>query len=174
MRSTGGNSMPSHAPCWMARTGARRSARSTAIRCRHRWMSRGGAAMPDPQGGEGGKGILDLVPLIRARQKAACAHVHVEVAMDAAELTCTDCGVDLDPWWYIRQQCLEHQAIEAYYQKRVDDHNAWTVKANEIVTRLNAEIAHLVETKNRLSNVSVNGRLLGHVAARSRGGRARK
>lgn len=46
--------------------------------------------------------ILDITPLIKRRQMSECTHLTVEVDDKAAVLSCTACGVALDPWWYIR------------------------------------------------------------------------
>ncbi len=125
-------------------------------------------------GGEGG-GVISLEPLIRRRKQRACKHVHVEVDDDAASLTCITCDAEIDPWWYIRRLASHEVRVREHYDEinrqglaAIEKHNAWVVTANATIQRLNAEIQHLADVKNKLTNESVNGERLGTVARRHR------
>jgi len=109
--------------------------------------------------------ILDLIPMIRRRQKAGCEHLHVEVGDPEASLTCCDCGAELDPWQYIRtlanapERWEEERAqYDAAWDKLVKEHEAWLARVN---------------VKNRLSNEQIGDARLGSLAARRRPRRKR-
>lgn len=60
--------------------------------------------------------VVDLLPLIRTRQAETCEHLHVEVSPTVAELTCTGCQCEIDPWWYLRS--LAHREAEIVERRR--------------------------------------------------------
>lgn len=121
-------------------------------------------------------GVIDIRPFIRRKQQEVCDHNHVEVSFKAAELNCVDCGVDLDPWWYIRNCCAHEEAWakhRADQEREIDDKIA---KANKVIAQINAEIerknaeiSHLTDVKNKLGNERApDGRLLLDAARRHR------
>ena len=124
--------------------------------------------------------ILDLVPMIRRRQKSGCEHLHVEIGDPEASLTCCDCGAELDPWLYLRTLANDPERWEKregdYHARWVQieaEHNAWLARINETRQRLAAEIQHLTDVKNRLSNEMIGDARLGSLAARRRPRRKR-
>lgn len=130
--------------------------------------------MSDGPSGVSG-GVINIVPLIRQRQAQACKHAYVEVDDDAASLTCSACGAELDPWWFLRRMAHDEVRFRAYYAELDNEgkaliakHNAYLASANEAILRLNNEIGALVATKNRLWNESINGVPLGSLARRRR------
>jgi len=125
--------------------------------------------------------VIDITPRLLLRSQKACKHEHVTVDEDVAELTCNDCGRALDPWWYIRKLANNGQEWRDYYarvheqgKELIAKHEAWVVKANETIARLNSEINHLTNVKNTLQNTSVatpeGYARLGNVARRRRRG----
>jgi len=120
--------------------------------------------------------IIDLRPYIRRKQQLACSHQHVEVGHEGdASLACTDCGAEIDPWWFIRRLGdWEHRLKERHrdyivaYDTKVKEGEALVAKLNATIARLNGEISHLYDVRNRLSNESVNGQRLSAAARRRR------
>lgn len=119
--------------------------------------------------------IIDIVPLIARRRRLTCKHDHVEVGDPEPTLECLDCGSPLCPWHYIRgladnqlrwQKWNEEHRADA--DRKIAAHNAWVVKANATIQRLNDEIQHLHKIKNDLYNERVGDRLLGNIAKRPR------
>jgi len=108
--------------------------------------------------------VVDLLPLIRARQISLCPHTSVTVDETIAELTCSACQRSLDPWWYLRR--LAHDSAEwvaAYkrqaeaFQRMVDDHNAWVTHVNKKRAELQQEIIDLTRQRDDLWNTPVHG-----------------
>lgn len=125
--------------------------------------------------GGGGGEVLSIEPRIRRRQQQECKHHHVEVDDTAASLTCLDCKAELDPWWYLRNMAhhddlweARHNAQKKEMADQIAQHEAWLAKANETIQKYNAEIQHLVDVKNRLSNEYVDGIRVGSLARRLR------
>jgi hypothetical protein len=120
-------------------------------------------------------GILSLEPLLRRKRQADCSHPEVEVGDPEQLLTCTSCGVAIDPWGYIRALADEDSKWRTYvtenyaaFEQAVAKHNAWVAQANERIVRLHAEIQQLTDLKNRLYNERVNGLPLGAQIRRRR------
>lgn len=120
--------------------------------------------------------ILDLRPLLRRKKEKSCPHLHATVSMKAAELSCDDCGVDLDPWLFIRELCQHEEYMTSWRQEqeravdaKIEEGYKIIARMNETITRLNTEISHLSDVKNKLYNERTpDGRLLGVVARRHR------
>lgn len=117
--------------------------------------------------------VVDLVPLIRRKRSSTCEHLHCEVDDTIASCSCTDCGAELDPWWFLRALAARDESERRQLQKQHDDHVAWVNSANATIERLNREIRELTAAKNRLWNEQLNGEPLGSIARRSRRRRAR-
>lgn len=113
-------------------------------------------------------GIIEFAPRLAMRRASECAHAHVEVDEDAADLSCTDCGAALDPWWFIRGLAEYEQHERDARQKQIDDHARWVATANETIARLTREVSELTAAKNRLWNEQVNGAPLGTQVRRRR------
>ena len=120
--------------------------------------------------------IVDLRPYIRRKQQLTCSHQHTEVGHEGdASLTCGDCGAEIDPWWFIRRLSdwetrlkERHREYTVAYEAKVKEGEALVAKLNAMISRLNDEIGHPYDVKNRLSNESINGQRLGAAAARRR------
>jgi hypothetical protein len=113
--------------------------------------------------------IIDLAPRIRRKRMPECTHESVEVDDTAASLTCADCEVELDPWWWLRRQAHDHEAEQKRQAKAQAQLDEWLRTANEKCQALHAEIVRLTEAKNRLWNTQVDGRPLGAITKRRRG-----
>lgn len=121
----------------------------------------------------GGGGVIPIEAFIRRKKKGTCPHLHVEVDDDAASLSCSDCDAELDPWWFLRYQARNQELWEAHTQAQqkeldevVEKHNRWVAQANETIRIFNAQIQHLCDVKNRLSNEMIGGERLGSLARR--------
>jgi len=120
--------------------------------------------------------IIDLIPRLRRRQQETCDHDNVTVSFKAAELSCDDCGKAVDPWWYIRKLCEYREELVAWRKRqegavdaKIDEGNRILARMNETITRLNGEISHLTDVKNRLFNERTpDGRLMGVASRRHR------
>ena len=119
--------------------------------------------------------ILDLTSRLRRKKQAQCRHASCEVDDKAASLTCVDCGAEIDPWWFIRDQARHAERYAERFAEaereiaaKYDEGNAKIAKQNETITRLNAEIQQLTSIKNELWNTRVEGQQLGLVASRRR------
>ena len=44
-------------------------------------------------------------------KKPYCAHRHFEVSMREADVSCTDCGAQLDPWTVLRDLATKHEGL---------------------------------------------------------------
>lgn len=132
--------------------------------------------MADPESPAGPR-ILDIMPLIRLRQKQACTHPSCEVATDEAEILCVMCGAPLNPWDVLRDLADHHEQwkakeaeLQAVIAKQLAEHDAWIARANTDRKRLHDEIAHLTDVKNRLGNEDIAGERLVNIARRKRRG----
>ncbi len=129
--------------------------------------------MTGPGKGGGGTDITNIEPFIRRRKKRSCPHLHVEVCDDAQSLSCVDCDVELDPWWFLRNWAHNEEAWDAHLaaqQRQMDamfaKHNAWVEQANVTIADYNQQIQHLCDVKNRLQNEVIGGERLGSLARR--------
>lgn len=121
-----------------------------------------------------GDDIIDLQPFIRRKQQLICAHQHTEVGNEGdASLTCSDCGAEIEPWWFIRRLAgwesrlkERHKEYQDACAKQRAEHEEWMARVNADRQRLADEVNHLIATKNALSNEVVNGQRLGLVARR--------
>lgn len=113
-------------------------------------------------------GTIDLTAYIRRKRMSECTHEFVEVDDSAASLTCVECGAEIDPWWFLRNQAAHFEAQEAQRAKQREQYEAWCRNANEKAARLQSEIVQLTEQKNRLWNTQIDGRPLGVIARRRR------
>lgn len=119
--------------------------------------------------------VLDLMPRLRKSQQDKCGHQRVTVHPTAAQLTCDDCELEIDPWWYIRAVAdsfididKRRDATEASITALLEEGNAKIDKLNETIMRLNGEVTRLTGVYNKLYNQQTpDGRLLGG-AARAR------
>lgn len=105
--------------------------------------------------------LLDITSRIRMRQAAECKHDFVDVDPHAAELDCRDCGVPVDPWWYLRQLAHNEDRNVAEVAERVAKYDEWAARANAIIVDREARIAKLTAELNRLQNTEVDGVRLG-------------
>jgi hypothetical protein len=119
--------------------------------------------------------ILDLTSRLRRKKQTECQHDGCEVDDTAASLTCANCGAEIDPWLFIRQQARHAEryaerlaAAEREIAAKYDEGNGKIAKQNETIMRLNAEIQQLTSLKNELWNTRVEGWQLGMVASRRR------
>lgn len=112
--------------------------------------------------------ILDLVPRLRARKLRECPHARVEVDPYDPILECADCNAVIDPYVYLRELADEGATEDAHRREAFEKWKSWVATANARLADLNAEIARLTKTKNRLWNEQVNGRPLGTLARRTR------
>lgn len=120
--------------------------------------------------------ILDLRPLLQRKKESACEHRYATVSMTAAELSCQDCSADLDPWTFIRELCQHEEYItlwrleqERGVDVKIEEGNKIIARMNETITRLNAEVSHLTDVKNKMYNERTpDGRQMGVVARRHR------
>jgi hypothetical protein len=110
--------------------------------------------------------ILDLAPRLAKKKADACKHDCCEVDMDAAELSCTECGAELDPWWYLRRMARDEAAEIKRKQDAIARFDAWCAQANAKSSKLTDEIAELLAVKNQLWNTPVDGVPLGSIAAK--------
>jgi len=108
--------------------------------------------------------LLDLQPRLRLKLQASCSHQFVSVDMSAADLTCDECGAEIDPWWYLRDLAKRNDAHLAWHQKviddvnqRVDAFNADIADMNDRIRKLNDEINRLNNRRLELANTTVNG-----------------
>lgn len=115
--------------------------------------------------------VVDLVPRIRIAKQRSCAHMRVSVDMTAASLTCEDCDVEVDPWWYLRVMATrreatikEHDAriaaLEVEYKKAYAWHAAQVERMNADIVEKNSRINHLNSLLTKLRNTEVNGTAL--------------
>jgi hypothetical protein len=120
--------------------------------------------------------ILDLRPLLKRKIEDSCQHHYATVSMTAAELSCDNCGADLDPWTFIRNLCEHDELMTSWRQEqesavdaKIEEGNKIIARMNDTITRLNAEISHLTDVKNKLWNEHTpDGRLLVDAARRHR------
>lgn len=119
--------------------------------------------------------LIDLAPFIKRKKIAECDHPTASVDDDVASLTCDTCGHEIDPWWWMRKLAREPELFEKQFQdqeRRIREQNQviidLTTRANETITRLNEEISHLYDVKNRLGNEEVSGQHLGTAARQMR------
>jgi hypothetical protein len=52
-------------------------------------------------------------------ERAQCPHKHIEVWPKEPIIECADCGVVVDPYYWIRQRCHDWQSMEAAVEFRV-------------------------------------------------------
>jgi hypothetical protein len=127
--------------------------------------------------------ILDFHAALRRKRTTQCEHQEAEVDVTIASLTCKECGLELDPWWYLRRMAERseddyeqfaklHAAYQAAGDKLRADYAVLIGRMNGTIERLNGEIAELTKTKNRLWNEQVNDQPLG-AQARRRANRVR-
>jgi hypothetical protein len=120
--------------------------------------------------------ILDLRPLLQRKKEVTCEHRYATVSMTAAELCCDECSADLDPWTFIRGLCEHEEHMISWRQEqeravdaKIEEGNKVLARMNETITRLNAEISHLSDVRNKLWNERVpDGRQLAVAARRHR------
>jgi hypothetical protein len=119
--------------------------------------------------------VLDLRPFIRRKQQQQCPHRYVTISITAAELECDACGAPLDPWWYLRMLCEHDEKWDEWRREqeravdaKIEDGNKILARMNETIVRLNAEIAHLHDVKNRLANERIDDQRLEDIARRRR------
>jgi DNA repair exonuclease SbcCD ATPase subunit len=112
--------------------------------------------------------IIDLQPILRKKAQADCTHQFADVDNSAASLTCRSCGVELDPWWFLRRLANDEEGEWQRVEKQRTEYFTWLQHANEQIQRLNTEIQELTATKNRLWNEHVNGKPLGAQVRRRR------
>lgn len=119
--------------------------------------------------------ILDLRPLLQRKKETGCQHLCASVSMTTAELSCDDCGADLDPWLFLRDQCQRDEALISWRQEqeravdaKIEEGNKIIADMNERIQRYNAQISHLVDVKNKLANERVGDRRLEEMARRHR------
>lgn len=115
--------------------------------------------------------VIDMLPALRRKKRAACKHVSASVDMAAASLTCDACDVELDPWWYLRQLAREPERYQAWWDQQKAAHQKWIAEASAAEERAKArcealqeECNRLVELKNRLQSEQVDGKPLGSYA----------
>lgn len=114
--------------------------------------------------------VLDLRPVLKRKRAAECPHDYAEVSETTASLTCGDCELEIDPWWYLRKLANDDERRCAEVTAVIEQYNAWCTSANEKLKRLHDEISQLTATKNRLYNEHApDGRIIGqHVGRRRR------
>lgn len=117
--------------------------------------------------------VIDITPLIRAKQQSQCEHPQVEVSLTEAELTCSSCKAPIDPWWYIRRQATAADSRRAVYEQKYAEIEADIARTLETLQSLKDEIGVLNATRSRLWNERVGGRALGAQVRRPRA-RARR
>ena len=114
--------------------------------------------------------VLDLMPRLALKAKSACKHqLGCSVDPVAASLTCDECGIELDPWTYLRWLAgdtvdLERrrEALVASLEALIAEGNGKIALLNQRIVALNEECQRLVEHKSRLYNdVGPDGRLIG-------------
>lgn len=94
--------------------------------------------------------LLDLRPRLRRQKQESCEHIHVEIGMTTAELSCIDCGGELDPWWYLRDQVRRSEEEQAEEDAKRAAWQAWCDQANAKALRLAEEVNRLTDRVNRL------------------------
>lgn len=113
-------------------------------------------------------GVIDIGPALRRKRMTTCEHANCEVDDDVASLTCVDCGNEIDPWAYLRQQARAGEAHQRYYAEQQAAFDAWCAQANAKIQRLQDEITALTRKKDRLWNERIDGQPLGALRVRSR------
>ncbi len=104
--------------------------------------------------------VLDLTPLIRAKQVRDCDHWHVEVDDKLEELVCVDCGGAVDIWWYVRRLAdAPERHVERVAQREAQIAALDKELARQRETlRIQAErIRELGEIENQLRSHPVSG-----------------
>lgn len=120
-------------------------------------------APPDPD-----HKLLDFEQFVKRRKAAECDHGHVTVDEVLPQLTCDDCGADLDPWWYIRALAAQEDEQRAHRAAQRERYTKWAAQVRAQVEHYRTQIEDLVATKNRLANEWVDGQRVGSQVRRRR------
>jgi len=83
--------------------------------------------------------ILDLEVWIKRKRISDCTHAAADVDEAAASLTCQFCGVELDPWWFLRKMARDLSVAKFTLHQ-----------ANKEAKRLAEEIDELTRQRNNL------------------------
>ena len=72
------------------------------------------------------RAILEFAPHLKRKREreSACTHENCEIDMNAAELSCADCGAEIDPWWYLRRLVQDGEEETQRKQKLLEQEAA--------------------------------------------------
>ena len=113
--------------------------------------------------------VINLMPRLRLKARSECKHgLGCTVDPRAASLTCDDCGIEIDPWVYIRWIAEDTLNLETHRDAVIASIEASIKDGNEKVAKLNAEISRLDDFKRKLYDEELpSGQLLGSAMHRA-------